>query len=314
MKGAFSRFLKSSKRCAPYVAPIICFSGANTQTDYDSSLPPIISNFKQIPLHFQFIDSTPSQSIQEYLKYSNLSKNSKPELSCDIDTSGKGDTDANNVNTIPEGNDNSNDPNPDKDENNNKDDKNKKPTRKDKTVHDGDDEMDIIWDINPNPNPNPNPMDIISRVEQISKGVEEEDKLVREDYSDEYWEHRKENCGFCKFFLDSPCSSPFKAWSKCIDIEKKRAAPEDEEGYINKCMSHTRSLSECTAAPENAEYFEVFAKSMHPPPSESKDSDKVEDNETEEVIAVDTEAIHVTVQVDKESEAKTEGNIKSAST
>ena len=43
-----------------------------------------------------------------------------------------------------------------------------------------------------------------------------------DDDDDEAWEKEKENCSFCKFFIDSPCKKQFKRWSKCVDRCKEQ--------------------------------------------------------------------------------------------
>lgn len=47
---------------------------------------------------------------------------------------------------------------------------------------------------------------------------------AEEEESDEerlHWQERKAACGFCAFFLDSPCARSFKPWSRCVDVAKK---------------------------------------------------------------------------------------------
>jgi hypothetical protein len=34
------------------------------------------------------------------------------------------------------------------------------------------------------------------------------------------WDSKRETCGFCKMFLDSPCRMNFQRWSKCVDRNK----------------------------------------------------------------------------------------------
>ena len=64
------------------------------------------------------------------------------------------------------------------------------------------------------------------------------------------WEAKKEQCGFCRHFLLSPCSEPFKQWSKCVD----KAKAEDKD-FVEACSIQTNSLMTCTSS--NAQYFQA---------------------------------------------------------
>jgi len=74
------------------------------------------------------------------------------------------------------------------------------------------------------------------------------------DDDDEAWEAEKQNCSFCRQFLQSPCKLPFKNWSKCVDKAKV-----DNTDFVTVCSQYTSSLMQCTS--ENAQYFEqAFAQ------------------------------------------------------
>ena len=57
--------------------------------------------------------------------------------------------------------------------------------------------------------------------------------VVDEDEEVE-WDIKKENCSFCRTFLDSPCRVSFQRWSKCVDQAKKHG-----DDYIGLCKSYT---------------------------------------------------------------------------
>lgn len=100
-------------------------------------------------------------------------------------------------------------------------------------------------------------------VESASSAVSEEDE------SDEkVWKEKAENCGFCRYFLTSPCAEPFKAWSLCVD--KAKAENID---FVSHCADRTAALMECTSS--NSEYFNR--------PGSSEDSESESDGAEDEV-------------------------------
>jgi hypothetical protein len=99
-------------------------------------------------------------------------------------------------------------------------------------------------------------------------GEESASSAVSEDESDEkVWKEKAENCGFCKYFLTSPCAEPFKAWSLCVD--KAKAENSD---FVSRCAERTAALMECTSS--NSEYFN--------PPGSSEDSESESDGAEDE--------------------------------
>jgi hypothetical protein len=53
------------------------------------------------------------------------------------------------------------------------------------------------------------------------KPKEEEESEDLSELNDEEWDKAKSNCGFCKFFLESPCAAEFRSWSRCVDSCRK---------------------------------------------------------------------------------------------
>eukprot|EP00601_Ochromonadales_sp_CCMP2298_P036889 CAMPEP_0173355228 /NCGR_PEP_ID=MMETSP1144-20121109/17638_1 /TAXON_ID=483371 /ORGANISM="non described non described, Strain CCMP2298" /LENGTH=182 /DNA_ID=CAMNT_0014303893 /DNA_START=164 /DNA_END=708 /DNA_ORIENTATION=- len=72
--------------------------------------------------------------------------------------------------------------------------------------------------------------------------------IDEEAVDDKDWEAEKEKCSFCKFFIESPCKTQFKHWSKCVD----RAKTENVE-FAEACSRYTQALMVCTS--EHQEYF-----------------------------------------------------------
>eukprot|EP01036_Dinobryon_divergens_P031243 gene31243-40611_t len=100
---------------------------------------------------------------------------------------------------------------------------------------------------------------------------------VSEDESDEkVWKEKAENCGFCRYFLTSPCAEQFKAWSLCVDKAKAENAD-----FVSQCADRTADLMECTSS--NSEYFNRPGSSEE---SESE-SDGAEDEAGEEESSSD---------------------------
>ena len=72
---------------------------------------------------------------------------------------------------------------------------------------------------------------------------------------DAYWEKKKAECSFCRMFLESPCSSQFKLWSRCVDRAK-----EEEKDFKEECSIVSSALFACTS--ENHEYFQQLTDAM----------------------------------------------------
>jgi len=83
-----------------------------------------------------------------------------------------------------------------------------------------------------------NAVDVVIKEKEPSEADDEEE-----------WESKKEQCAFCRHFLLSPCSEPFKQWSRCVD----KAKAEDKD-FIETCTIQTKNLMECTSL--NAQYFQ----------------------------------------------------------
>ena len=76
----------------------------------------------------------------------------------------------------------------------------------------------------------------LSNADAISKAMEQrKDPYDVADEDEELeWDIKKDNCPFCRTFLDSPCRVSFQRWSKCVDQAKKNG-----EDYIGLCKSYT---------------------------------------------------------------------------
>lgn len=83
---------------------------------------------------------------------------------------------------------------------------------------------------------------------------------------DEIWEKKKNTCGFCRSFLESPCAYHFKRWSKCVDLAK-----DLELDYVEECAEYTSKLFKCTD--EHKDYFE----SLSTPESSSVSEESTDD-------------------------------------
>ena len=110
------------------------------------------------------------------------------------------------------------------------------------------------------------------------------------DEDDEEWLKSKEECPFCKHFLESPCAHQFKKWSKCVDKCKA-----DDTDFVQVCEEFTKHLLDCTAA--NVEYFKVLG---------GDEGDEVRDDESEDSSnATDTSA-DTKIEIDPKEEKKVE--------
>jgi len=94
----------------------------------------------------------------------------------------------------------------------------------------------------------------------------------------QHWQERKAVCGFCAFFLDSPCARTFKPWSRCVDNAKKGDNVTthsfitisrlnhteqyliEEKDFIEVCSAYTDALFKCQS--DNKEYFEAFQRAL----------------------------------------------------
>ena len=52
-----------------------------------------------------------------------------------------------------------------------------------------------------------------------------------------------ESCGFCSYFLNSPCKRPFHYWRLCVEAKK-----EAGEDFAEGCLDHTKALALCVDA------------------------------------------------------------------
>lgn len=94
---------------------------------------------------------------------------------------------------------------------------------------------------------------------------------------EEIWKEKSESCGFCKFFIESPCAEQFKYWSTCVD--RAKAADID---FKSACDKYTSALFECSGS--HQEYFDG--------PSSNKESDDCdEDSHSESTVEEDTKEI-----------------------
>ena len=89
-------------------------------------------------------------------------------------------------------------------------------------------------------------------------------KIEKEE--DDEWPIEKEECPFCRHFLESPCANQFKKWSKCVDKCKA-----DNTDFVKVCEAFTKDLLDCTAL--NVEYFKVI------PEADSESNDENEGSE-----------------------------------
>lgn len=95
---------------------------------------------------------------------------------------------------------------------------------------------------------------------QLAKKVEIEDPE-----GDMAWEIEKSGCSFCQYFLHSPCSVPFRKWSKCVDLAK-----DANLDYVSTCSSYTDALMLCTET--NAEYFSAARDEARKAESEASEA------------------------------------------
>jgi hypothetical protein len=49
-----------------------------------------------------------------------------------------------------------------------------------------------------------------------------------------------EHCGFCAYFLNSPCKLAFHRWRLCVEAKK-----EAGEDFTEHCLGHTQALAAC---------------------------------------------------------------------
>ena len=110
--------------------------------------------------------------------------------------------------------------------------------------------------------------------ERKSDGVDEEE---------EEWETKKEQCAFCRHFLLSPCSEPFKQWSRCVDKAKA-----DDKDFIEACTIQTKNLMECTSL--NAQYFQAAF------PTKDEAGDDIDDGSDESTQAPTDSSVDIEVK------------------
>ena len=94
-----------------------------------------------------------------------------------------------------------------------------------------------------------------TRSEGKEDGEKEEDKdeeevitnkepVVVEEYYDDPDEEvdmsPAEHCGFCSFFLNSPCKREFHFWRKCVESKK-----ENGQDFTEACIKYTTKLALC---------------------------------------------------------------------
>jgi hypothetical protein len=87
-----------------------------------------------------------------------------------------------------------------------------------------------------------------------------------EDEKDEDWEAKRQSCGFCKRFLESPCAEEFKSWLRCI--HRSKSAGLD---YVQECRSVSSVLLGCSKA--HPELFSVLEG------GQTRDKQEEEDDE-----------------------------------
>ena len=109
--------------------------------------------------------------------------------------------------------------------------------------------------------------------------------------NDAEWEIKSEQCGFCRHFLLSPCSEPFKEWSKCVD----KAKAEDKD-FVEACSIQTNNLMTCTSA--NAQYFEAAF------PSKDETGDDVDDGGVESSDNVPSSVRNIEIEEKSNNEIK----------
>lgn len=92
----------------------------------------------------------------------------------------------------------------------------------------------------------------VQQLEEVLEVEEEEDDSLLDD---DAWEAKKQSCSFCKFFLDSPCKTQFRDWSRCVDRCKKT-----EEDFKEACSPFTTvSVTNfCLALPSNCSFTLSF--------------------------------------------------------
>jgi hypothetical protein len=83
-----------------------------------------------------------------------------------------------------------------------------------------------------------------------NKPTEAHPHEIDED-DEEDWEAKRESCGFCRMFLDSPCIDEFKAWHRCIHKAKKNG-----DDFVETCREVSGALFACTK--DHEDHFKVL--------------------------------------------------------
>ena len=135
--------------------------------------------------------------------------------------------------------------------------------------------------------------DRVQSINSLEESVDEDDEKV--------WSQKAENCGFCRYFLTSPCAQPFKAWSLCVDKAKA-----DNADFVSQCAERTAALMECTSS--HSAYFNQ-PNSSEESESESVDAeDPIAEGGGAEAVkpSSGSSATSESVSIEPEGEAKEE--------
>lgn len=133
--------------------------------------------------------------------------------------------------------------------------------------------------------------------ERLDSTNEDKEKESLEEDDEKVWKEKAENCGFCRYFLTSPCAEPFKAWSLCVDKAKAENAD-----FVSLCADRTAALMECTSS--HSEYFNRPGSSED---SESESDDGAEEEAVEESSSENSsDATSETEKIEQDSDIKKE--------
>ena len=108
-----------------------------------------------------------------------------------------------------------------------------------------------------------------SVVQSPTSSISTAEPTGKKEEEDEEWPIEKEECPFCRHFLQSPCANQFKKWSKCVDKCKV-----DETDFVKVCEEYTKDLLDCTAL--HVDYFKVIPEANN----ENSDDSHIDDNES----------------------------------
>lgn len=126
---------------------------------------------------------------------------------------------------------------------------------------------------------------------------------IRDEDEELEWDIKKENCSFCKMFLESPCKRQFQRWSKCVDNAKKI----NEDDFVIPCAPCTHDLMSCTSS--HNDYFEELARKNAAEAAEEDDDDVEGEEEAGSEEAEDDKNTETVTSVVAHSGVSGEGGV-----